>query len=67
MILDALNRLLERLRAGGGTSAEQLPIIRKFVHSPIVALLVQLSPNKYDDMILQMLKDMLPPTPTPTP
>ena len=34
--------------------------LAKLVHSPLTAMLVQLSPNKVDDAVLEILKGLVP-------
>jgi hypothetical protein len=57
VILDLLRKLFDRLKAGGLGDGEALA---RVIHSPLVGLLVGLSPNKADDMILDILKGLVP-------
>lgn len=61
MILERLQELLKRLQEGGIGQGEAGKIIQRLIHGPLVALLVKLSPNKVDDMILDTLKAIIPP------
>jgi hypothetical protein len=59
-MLDRLNEILDRLKAKGIGEGEAVKIVQKLIHSPLVALLVKLSPNKADDTILELLKSFVP-------
>lgn len=57
-ILDRLENLLKGLN--GTNEAEIGATLKRLIHSPVVALLVKLSPNKADDAALELLKGLFP-------
>lgn len=60
MFLERLLAIVEKLRSGNLAGGE-LPLIRRLIHSPLAELLVGISPNKADDMILELLRSLIPP------
>lgn len=59
-MLKKLEELLAKLRAGQLGDGEIGKILAQFVHSPAVALIVGLTPNKADDAVLEILKSIVP-------
>lgn len=59
-MLSRLEELLKKLRSGGVADGEARTVIARLIHSPVTALLVQLTPNKADDAVLEILKSLVP-------
>lgn len=59
-ILDRLDSAAEHLRAKGTDGAQIGAALKRLIHSPAVALLVSLTPNKADDAALELLKSLFP-------
>ena len=61
VLLDALERLTDRVKSGKLTEASATAFVRRLVNSPAVALLVKMTPNPVDDVALEFLKGLFPP------
>lgn len=60
----ALLKLLEdtaaSVTAGKIAEGDALPLLRRLVHGPIVGLVVKLTPNPVDDLIMAYLRAAIP-------
>lgn len=59
-VLERLETAMKNLKARGVSDGDIAQALKKIVHSPAVALLVALTPNKVDDAALEMLKALFP-------
>lgn len=60
MLLSRLLELLSLFR-GGQLPGEQGVFFRQLVHSPAVELAIKATPTPFDDVVLQILKVLVPP------
>lgn len=60
VVLDRIEQAITNLKARGASELTIVGAIRAVIHSPAVALLVTLTPNKADDATLELLKALFP-------
>jgi hypothetical protein len=48
------------LKAGGASDADAASFIKRFVHSPLTALVTKATPTPVDDAVLEILRAMFP-------
>ncbi len=59
-ILDRLDDAVAKAVTAGKASGDIAAALKRIIHSPAVALLVTLTPNKADDAALELLKALFP-------
>lgn len=59
-LLDRLDHVAVQLTAAGKAEGDVAAALKRLIHSPAVALLVALTPNKADDAALELLKALFP-------
>lgn len=59
-MLDRIEDAIAKLRAKRVAEGDIASALGKIIHSPAVALLVSITPNKVDDAVLEILKGLVP-------
>lgn len=59
-LLDRIQAALDAARAKGASEADIAAVLRRVIHGPLAAVLVKLTPNPIDDMVLEVLKALFP-------
>lgn len=64
-VFKALDAILDRVLSGKVTSSNASQAIRRLIHSDFVYAAVKLSPTPTDDVILELLRALVPPPDAP--
>jgi restriction endonuclease Mrr len=59
-MIEKLHEVLTKLQATGVDQSKLIEALTKIVNSPLLGFAVKLSPNQYDDLVLEVLKSLFP-------
>lgn len=59
-VLDLIDKLAERVKDGKVSRDDAGGFLRRLIHGPALALVVQLTPTPLDDLALEFLRGAIP-------
>lgn len=59
-LIEKLEAAVQKARASGVADSDLFGKVKKLIHSPLLALLVKLSPTTADDAVLDILRSLFP-------